>query len=649
MSQVKIQTCGTRCLIEEYEEVFVDEDDDCEIELVVQGRTISVSEKLLCQHSLYFKQVFQDFDSDQETIILKHKQVAGEDLPDERQQEPLSLISFITMTTITEYLCTGILKINDQNIRQLLYASELLKMPAVESQCFTYLKSELTVRNCVKSYLLASAKKSWISLATFIRNFIIVHFDQVKKLGSFYTLFNAEQMKEILRSNDLNIKFEEEIVDVIFTWISVDKESRKFSLPTLLTFVQWELIRTEEYFEKCESEATVQNHDKCKNLLTQGKLYSNMSYDEKLSHWNRHKKPGRWPKQIAALSYAEKLIECYDFESGKWFVLTEKPGHVFGSAMCSLQGKLYTIGGVQSKQVDQYDIESDTWKDFFPSLRHCRVAHGVTVDDDTIYVTGGSAKANANFGPGLSEMECCKVDKDGSKKPEWKTIGTMAEGRSFLGSTVLAGKVYQMAGCINEDFSTNEVWDPKSGKFEQVANCLSKRDSQGQTNIDGEIYVVGGYDNISSKYLKTVERYNPDTNKWTRLPSMNTPRRSPGVVSYRKYLYAIGGMGVDDDLSSIEVYNPFSNQGWSYLNQDMKEVNGWCSAALIDKPVRTMMEKVNKKPLEDCDIDWETETGDESSGSQTLSPRGQNSNWDWDKSTNARTQQRLKQMKNSSK
>ena len=56
-----------------------------------------------------------------------------------------------------------------------------------------------------------------------------------------------------------------------------------------------------------------------------------------------------------------------------------------------------------------------------------------------------------------------------------------------------------MKNCINEEFSTNEVWDPKCGKFAQVANCLSKRDSQGQTNIDGEIYVVGGYDNISSK------------------------------------------------------------------------------------------------------------------------------------------------------
>ena len=76
------------------------------------------------------RQVFKDFDDGQETIILKHKQVGGEDLPDERQQEPLGLISFITMTTIVEFLQSesGVLNINDQNIRQLLYASDLLCM-----------------------------------------------------------------------------------------------------------------------------------------------------------------------------------------------------------------------------------------------------------------------------------------------------------------------------------------------------------------------------------------------------------------------------------------------------------------------------------------------------------------------------------------
>ena len=68
------------------------------------------------------------------------------------------------------------------------------------------------------------------------------------------------------------------------------------------------------------------------------------------------------------------------------------------------------------------------------------------------------------------------------------------------------------------------MWDPKTGKFEHVAKSLSKRDSQGQAVVGGEIFVVGGYDNISSKYLKTGEKYSPETNKWSRLPNMNMAR-----------------------------------------------------------------------------------------------------------------------------
>ena len=49
-------------------------------------------------------------------------------------------------------------------------------------------------------------------------------------------------------------------------------------------------------------------------------------------------------------------------------------------------------------------------------------------------------KANANFGPGLYEMEACTVTSD-QGKPEWIMAGTMAEGRSFLGSAAVGGKV----------------------------------------------------------------------------------------------------------------------------------------------------------------------------------------------------------------
>jgi len=239
-------------------------------------------------------------------------------------------------------------------------------------------------------------------------------------------------------------------------------------------------------------------------------------------------------------------------------------------------------------------------------------------------------------------MEACRVEEE---KPEWRTVGTMAEGRSFLGSAAVGGKVYQIAGCINEDFSTSEVWDPKTGKFEHVAKSLSKRDSQGQAVVGGEIFVVGGYDNISSKYLKTGEKFSPETNKWSRLPSMNMARRSPGTVSYRGRVYAVGGMGVEEDLSSVEVLSPGAAE-WRLLEGGMKEVNGWCSACLVDKPLRMMRTErsLTFRQKGSCEVEWE---GEESGAATPASAGDSRRNWNWDTAENARTQQRLKQMKES--
>ena len=40
-------------------------------------------------------------------------------------------------------------------------------------------------------------------------------------------------------------------------------------------------------------------------------------------------------------------------------------------------------------------------------------------------------------------MEACRVEEE---KPEWRTVGTMAEGRSFLGSAAVGGKVTAARG-----------------------------------------------------------------------------------------------------------------------------------------------------------------------------------------------------------
>ena len=48
---------------------------------------------------------------------------------------------------------------------------------------------------------------------------------------------------------------------------------------------------------------------------------------------------------MVCLSYAEKILQSYDFVSGSWSVLSEKPDWVFGAEMVYCDQRLFTIGG----------------------------------------------------------------------------------------------------------------------------------------------------------------------------------------------------------------------------------------------------------------------------------------------------------------
>ena len=72
----------------------------------------------------------------------------------------------------------------------------------------------------------------------------------------------------------------------------------------------------------------------------------------------------------------------------------------------------------------------DATQQFFCSLSQFRVAHGVTAVGRRIYVMGGSAKANADFGPGLNQLEVLSFDEEGGVEQKWEIEGEMNERRS---------------------------------------------------------------------------------------------------------------------------------------------------------------------------------------------------------------------------
>lgn len=77
------------------------------------------------------------------------------------------------------------------------------------------------------------------------------------------------------------------------------------------------------------------------------------------------------------------------------------------------------------------------------------------------------------------------------------------------------------------------------------------------------LYAVGGRDGGSC--LRTVECYDPYTNKWTSCASMGKRRGGVGVAVMNGYLYAVGGHDVPATnplalrFNCVERYNYFNS------------------------------------------------------------------------------------------
>jgi N-acetylneuraminic acid mutarotase len=76
------------------------------------------------------------------------------------------------------------------------------------------------------------------------------------------------------------------------------------------------------------------------------------------------------------------------------------------------------------------------------------------------------------------------------------------------------------------------------------------------------LYVIGGFDGFD--YLKDVECYNPQTDTWTVIPSLNRARSAASVTVMKERLFVLGGFN-GQFLDSVEVFDPKIN-AWNFVS-----------------------------------------------------------------------------------
>ncbi len=174
----------------------------------------------------------------------------------------------------------------------------------------------------------------------------------------------------------------------------------------------------------------------------------------------------------------------------------------------------------------------------------------------------------------------------------WLEGPPLAELRDEPRAVAIGDSIYLVGGTLGiEEIAperhrldtTDELtrFDPRSGRYEELAPLPRPLNHVGLTAYRGDVYVAGGYGRlVDAKTSRAFFRYHPETDRWSRLPDMPAPRAAGavGVLDHR-LIWAGGGK---DSVARSEVFAyDFRSRRWSQL-PSMKTRREHVGEAVLD-------------------------------------------------------------------
>lgn len=226
-------------------------------------------------------------------------------------------------------------------------------------------------------------------------------------------------------------------------------------------------------------------------------------------------------------------VETYDPRTQQWQPQPSLPIPLNHAAAATYRGEVVVIGGATDTVTQASDkvfaLRDGTWVEL-PNLRHARAAPAAAVVGDKLVVVGGQNDKQI-----VPQTEVF----DGES---WTEAADMPTPREHLAAVSDGVYVYTVGGRLlsaDENSAAVERFDPASGNWERLPDMPSPRGSYGAAFVDGRIVVVGGEE--PTRVLATVEMYDIANRKWSTQAPINTPVHGQAVAAVGSTVYRIGG------------------------------------------------------------------------------------------------------------
>nr|XP_018669466.2 kelch-like protein 2 [Ciona intestinalis] len=468
-----------------------------DIIIVVGRKKIPASKMVLSCHSGYFDTMFETEMEEKHRDVVKLRGVDAKSLE-----------------KLVDFMYTGKIKINTNNVCRLLAVSDFLHMHSIRNICIEYLLTTVSPQNCFTIQALAECY-TIPQLTEKSNKFVVENYQQLVSSDQFRRLSKDDVIR--LLQSTYDAVSPDLVYTAVMNWVKFD--SNESYLNEVIKFVDFHTMSPEMLEDVVSVEPLVRKLP-----------VSDCSFHDALIELVKKTGQSRVPVQDNGLGTRDLPV------------LEEK--------------SLISLGGKNTlTKVTKFDLETEQWSQL-PDLPVGRDDAAAVVIDDVLYYTAGNLKTDGED-TATNIVHRMKLKE---KVLKWEKVASTRVKRWGFGAAVFNGIIFVFGGGDgnNKRLSSGESYVVSLNKWIRIKPMRIARSTHSVVAYNGHLYSLGG------KKLCSVERYDPSLNEWEDVAPMQTPRSSFVAVVLNNTIYAIGGYDGNQRLKSVEKYN-VEDDTWVYV------------------------------------------------------------------------------------
>ena len=349
----------------------------CDVTLVVEDQKFPAHRNILAASSPYFLGLF--------SADMK-----------ERREEDVRMegLSPKTVEQLLRFVYTGEVEINDENVKDLLFAGDYLLIDSLKEQGSCYLENNLGPANCLTARSFAETY-GCEELLRKSKTFILENFEAVSKEEEFMGL-SVEQLKSLISRDDVSVSTEEIVYEAAISWIKHNPGERRQFTAELLKHVRFGCVSKYYLAEHVEGEELIRGNLDCIKLLYEAmKSYALFNKHESAIGRARPSTEQRQEAIITVWGPGDEIrssTQCFVPARNQWYNLAPMLIPRFSHGVAECERFIYTVGGVSLNghlsSMERYDYRTNTWTGVAPMAREIS-ALGVVELNGVLYTVGG--------------------------------------------------------------------------------------------------------------------------------------------------------------------------------------------------------------------------------------------------------------------